>query len=61
MARMTSRQLWTAKLNGGPVPRGAAKRAASAKILLPKRHFEGLVLGIDPSLRGTGLALLDFQ
>ncbi len=61
MPRMTSRQLWTAKLNGGPVPRGAAKRAASAKILLPKRHFEGLVLGIDPSLRGTGLALLDFQ
>lgn len=61
MARMTSRQLWTAKLNGAPVPRGAAKRAESAKVLLSKRPFEGLVLGIDPSLRGTGLALLDFR
>jgi crossover junction endodeoxyribonuclease RuvC len=63
MARMTSRQMWTAKLNGERVPRGAgtAKRAASARVLSPKRHFEGLVLGIDPSLRGTGLALLDFR
>lgn len=26
-----------------------------------KKGFIGLVLGIDPSLRGTGLALIDFQ
>jgi crossover junction endodeoxyribonuclease RuvC len=32
-----------------------------AEELFRKRAFCGLVLGIDPSLRGTGLALVDFQ
>lgn len=60
---MTSRQLWTAKLRGLPVPgrAAAARRAAAAgRSMLPKKAFAGLVLGIDPSLRGTGLALVDF-
>jgi crossover junction endodeoxyribonuclease RuvC len=64
MAPMTSRQLWTAKLRGQPVPGRAAsaRRAAAAEgALLTKKTFCGLVLGIDPSLRGTGLALVDFQ
>jgi len=64
MARMTSRQMWTAKLEGRPVPARAAARghaAVAARELFPKAAFLGLVLGIDPSLRGTGLALLDFR
>ncbi|MBL9215460.1 MAG: crossover junction endodeoxyribonuclease RuvC [Opitutaceae bacterium] len=55
MARLSTRQLWKAKLEGtlaarawpdAPAPAGAA--------------FAGRVLGIDPSLRGTGLALVEF-
>jgi crossover junction endodeoxyribonuclease RuvC len=64
MARMTSRQMWTAKIKGGPVPArsaGSARSAVSAVELFPKKAFVGLVLGIDPSLRGTGLALIDFR
>lgn len=62
MARMTSRQMWAAKLAGKPVPR-ASNGAAGAPVdeLRLKKAFVGLVLGIDPSLRGTGLALLDFR
>lgn len=66
MARMTSRQMWTAKLQGRPVasrtPGGGGPRGlAQARELLPKMPYVGLVLGIDPSLRGTGLALVDFR
>jgi crossover junction endodeoxyribonuclease RuvC len=64
MGRMTSRQMWTAKLEGKPVPtrsvRGS-REAAPRGELFPRKVFTGLVLGIDPSLRGTGLALIDFQ
>jgi len=61
---MSSRQLWTAKLTGTRVPRHSAeppRGGATARELFPRKAFCGLVLGIDPSLRGTGLALLDFQ
>jgi len=64
MAKMTSRQMWTAKLAGKPVlartpaPGGGQPRAGALGL---KKAFAGLVLGIDPSLRGTGLALVDFQ
>jgi crossover junction endodeoxyribonuclease RuvC len=64
MAKMSSRQLWTAKLAGKPLPgrsSPAARGADEARALLPKKTFAGLVLGIDPSLRGTGLALVDFR
>ncbi len=62
MARMNSRQMWTAKLAGKPVPsrvrRGAGVAPGELRL---KKAFVGLVLGIDPSLRGTGLALVDFR
>jgi crossover junction endodeoxyribonuclease RuvC len=64
MAAMSSRQMWTAKLAGRPVPARsipARRGEAAAGELFPRRAFVGLVLGIDPSLRGTGLALVDFQ
>ena len=68
MARMNVRQMWKAKLEGGalPVPsaapRAAAARAAGwqAPLSLNRAPFAGVVLGIDPSLRGTGLALIEF-
>lgn len=55
MARMSVRQLWKSHLDGRLARRGwpdAPEQAAAG--------FRGRVLGIDPSLRGTGLALLEF-
>jgi crossover junction endodeoxyribonuclease RuvC len=55
--------MWAAKLAGRPVaaaiplPRTAAAVAFEAR---SRVAFGGLVLGIDPSLRGTGLALIEF-
>jgi crossover junction endodeoxyribonuclease RuvC len=61
MGRITSRQMWTAKLAGGPMPRRPAGASRAADVLRLKKPFVGIVLGVDPSLRGTGLALVDFQ
>lgn len=64
MGRMSVRQMWAAKLAGGDAagtPRGARPKAVAAPAVLPVRvPFTGVVLGIDPSLRGTGLALIEF-
>ncbi len=53
MARMSVRLMWKAKLEGRPLP-------ASSAPLRPAGPFGGRVLGVDPSLRGTGLALVEF-
>ena len=55
MARTSVRQMWKAKLEG----KLAAKSWPDAPTL-SRPAFSGRVLGIDPSLRGTGLALLEF-
>lgn len=65
MPRMTARQMWKAKLEGKPLPPAAPlpRAAAGAQAGLafaPRGAFVGTVLGIDPSLRGTGLALVEF-
>lgn len=58
--------MWAAKLAGQPlpaaraVPVGAAVTAADSAATRPRSPFVGQVLGIDPSLRGTGLALIEF-
>jgi crossover junction endodeoxyribonuclease RuvC len=62
--------MWAAKLAGqlvpGAVPLGALRKSSSATERVPlvpslqRQSFSGLVLGIDPSLRGTGLALIEF-
>ncbi len=57
--------MWAAKLAGRPVgtaarARNGAALAAQSLALKPRTSFTGVVLGIDPSLRGTGLALLEF-
>ncbi len=72
----TSRSLWTQKLLGGGKPGGNAAsprtnlvdrlpagrtRARSAPALPGARTpFEGFVLGVDPSLRGSGFAVVEF-
>lgn len=55
MARASVRLLWKAKLEG----RLAAKHWPDAPTL-QRPAYGGRVLGIDPSLRGTGLALIEF-
>jgi crossover junction endodeoxyribonuclease RuvC len=65
MARMTVRQMWKAKLEGGALPAAsprphATTQAGPGAFALQRVPFAGLVLGIDPSLRGTGLALIEF-
>jgi crossover junction endodeoxyribonuclease RuvC len=55
MARMTVRDMWKTKLEGRAVP-----ASGPAVVSLQRPPFAGRVLGIDPSLRGTGLALVEF-
>ena len=63
---MNVRQMWAAKLAGKPlpaalaVPKNAAGPGQHSLALKPRAAFSGRVLGIDPSLRGTGLALIEF-
>ncbi|MBL9203394.1 MAG: crossover junction endodeoxyribonuclease RuvC [Opitutaceae bacterium] len=66
MARMNVRQMWAAKLAGKPMPaalalpHNAAASVQASPAVRPRAAFTGLVLGVDPSLRGTGLALVEF-
>ena len=63
---MNVRQMWAAKLAGKALPatvalpRNAAGNAGGMAVAKMRAPFAGLVLGIDPSLRGTGLALIEF-
>lgn len=62
---MNARQLWAAKLAGRPLPapRGPAAvlvgKGTVGGVVPPRLPFAGRILGVDPSLRGTGLALLE--
>lgn len=64
MARMNVRDMWKAKLAGEAVPAtGRASASRARPVALPNMQrvpFLGQVLGIDPSLRGTGVALIEF-
>ncbi|MDX2111547.1 MAG: crossover junction endodeoxyribonuclease RuvC [Verrucomicrobiota bacterium] len=69
MARKTVRSLWADKLAGkldkpGTVANDRMRDSDSAlaeRLGIGKRvPFHGLVLGVDPSLRATGLAVVDF-
>lgn len=62
MARMNVRQMWKAKLEGRalPTPSSLPRMASDSVFTLKRSPFAGLVLGVDPSLRGTGLALIEF-
>jgi len=52
----SSRSLWTAKLTG--TGSSSARKNTAPRTGKP---YSGLCLGIDPSLRGTGLAVLRFE
>jgi len=54
------RALWTAKVLGQLPPRAAAVDDATLAAPFQRRAYHGVVLGIDPSLRGTGIALVEF-
>jgi len=57
MPRKSSRKLWAEYVaRGGPAT--GASRQVSAKLGEP---FTGVILGIDPSLRGSGFAVVDYQ
>jgi crossover junction endodeoxyribonuclease RuvC len=64
MGRQNVRALWKAKLEGRlPPPELRLPTMARGGAVAPamRRNFVGRVLGIDPSLRGTGLALVEFS
>ncbi|HTB62550.1 MAG TPA: crossover junction endodeoxyribonuclease RuvC, partial [Opitutales bacterium] len=57
------RALWTAKVLAGLSAQGGVGReeiSIRQDAPVVRRQFQGVVLGIDPSLRGTGLALVEF-
>ena len=56
MARKSTRKLWAEH-----IARGARSKVAVKPVPVAAVHFEGLVLGIDPSLRGSGFAVLDYR
>ena len=51
----SSRKLWAEHLAG----QGRAATSVDPKALLKKTPYDGRILGLDPSLRGTGLAILE--
>jgi len=56
-----ARTAWAAKLGNVPAGATTARPATTGKpgdLLTRGRAFEGIILGIDPSLRGTGLAVV---
>jgi crossover junction endodeoxyribonuclease RuvC len=57
---MNVRQMWKAKIEGRARPSVRAETGPGA-FTLKRTPFTGQVLGIDPSLRGTGLALIEFM
>jgi crossover junction endodeoxyribonuclease RuvC len=58
MGRMNVRQMWKAKLEGRAIAPSGAGHAVG--LAFQRAAYVGRILGIDPSLRGTGLALVDF-
>ncbi len=57
MAKKNVRALWAAKIEG------RLSQKKDSEILLPGqgKPFRGVVLGVDPSLRGTGLTVLEIK
>ncbi|MFP4166211.1 MAG: crossover junction endodeoxyribonuclease RuvC [Opitutales bacterium] len=57
MARKSTRKLWAEHLSRGATRGRASAPQASQAIT----RFNGRVLGIDPSLRGSGFAVLEYD
>ena len=58
MPRSHARSLWAAKLAGRLAPTNEAEIPVAPGL---RPAFRGVILGIDPSLRGSGLAILDVR
>ena len=59
MPRSNARQLWASHIaNKGTDAQNSKKSTAKIPALDAGEPINGLILGIDPSLRGTGLALI---
>ena len=56
MARKSTRKLWAEH-----IARGGRSTTVVKTVPLKTLQFEGQVLGIDPSLRGSGFAVLDYK
>lgn len=61
MARRSSRALWTAALRGGTLAPARPADRASPAAHPARRGCRGIVLGVDPSLRASGLAVVDLS
>ena len=57
MARKSSRKLWADYVARGCNSKGSSNVAEQ----LVRKPYSGIVLGIDPSLRGSGFAVLDYR
>jgi crossover junction endodeoxyribonuclease RuvC len=58
MPRKSARAQWAAQIKNGTVGKN---RSLPAQASASREAFKGIILGIDPSLRGTGLAVLSFE
>jgi len=59
---MASSRRWKASdIVLSPDGKAIAKNDRATPDILPRRSFSGIVLGIDPSLRGTGVAVLKVE
>ncbi|MDR2776821.1 MAG: crossover junction endodeoxyribonuclease RuvC [Puniceicoccales bacterium] len=61
MGKKSTRRMWTEKLSkhdGGTFFKNDAQTLNSTSV---SRGFKGVVMGIDASLRGTGIAIVDFK
>lgn len=58
MAGKSSRAQWAAKIKSGTLGRPSDSPVAGYR---RRKSFNGIILGIDPSLRGTGLAVIRFN
>lgn len=60
MARKSARALWTAKIVSGALPAPSkVKKKSPSPAPTARRGSSAIIIGIDPSLRGTGLAVID--
>ncbi|MBC2600457.1 crossover junction endodeoxyribonuclease RuvC [Puniceicoccus vermicola] len=55
MARKSNGKLWAEFVRSG----GTAKNRASTPERVDRRPMDGIILGVDPSLRGTGIAVIE--
>lgn len=58
MPKQSARAQWAARIKAGTVGKGIG---SPVRVTAQRLPFTGVILGVDPSLRGTGLAVLLFE